>query len=315
MASARRKLLILTYHRVVPEPDALVPGNAHAPGFARQMQVLATAFNVLPLVEAAARLREGTLPPRAVSITFDDGYADNAQVAAPILARYGLPATIFVATGFLDGGRMWNDTIIETVRAARGPEIDLTGLGLGRICIADLAARRAAVATLIGACKYLEPAARQARVDAIAAAAGVRLPDDLMMRSADVRSLHDAGWEIGAHTVRHPILSALPREEAEREILASRDALAAITDAAPRAFAYPNGKPGVDYGAEHVDAVRRAGFEVAVSTVWAAASGADDPLQLPRVGFADDNRVTFGLRLLRAYGERAAGTATVAGYA
>jgi peptidoglycan/xylan/chitin deacetylase (PgdA/CDA1 family) len=79
MLFTRGKLLILTYHRVCPEPDALIPDNAHAAGFGRQMQVLARAFRVLPLTEAVERLHAATLPARAVCITFDDGYADNVS--------------------------------------------------------------------------------------------------------------------------------------------------------------------------------------------------------------------------------------------
>ena len=315
MLKVRGRLLILTYHRVCPQRDSLVAGNAHAAGFARQMQVLARGFRVLPLAEAAERLQAGTLPARAVCISFDDGYADNADVAAPILARYGLPATFFIATGFLDGGRMWNDTIIETVRAARGPAIDLGGLGLGRVPLDGIAARAAAIEGLIGTCKYLEPDARAARVDAIAAAAGVDPPRDLMMRSEQVRALHDAGMEIGAHTVRHPILSSISTAESEHEIVASRDRLSAIIGGPVRSFAYPNGKPGVDYRREHVEAVRRAGFTVAVSTVWGAAGVKDDPWQLPRVGFSDTSRWRFPLRLLRAYGGAPPPAGEPAGYA
>jgi peptidoglycan/xylan/chitin deacetylase (PgdA/CDA1 family) len=315
MLSTRGKLLILTYHRVCLEPDALITGNAHAAGFRRQMQMLARAFNVLPLVEAVERMHSGTLPSRAVCITFDDGYADNADIAAPILASSGLPATFFIATGFLDGGRMWNDTLIETVRAARGRELDLTALGLGRLPLEGTGARMAAVDELIGRCKYLEPAERSARVDAVAQAAGVALPRALMMRSDQVHSLHVAGMEIGAHTVSHPILSTVTPARAEEEIFASRDRLAAITGAAVRAFAYPNGKAGVDYGSEHVEIVRRAGFAVAVNTVWGAAGAGHDRLQLPRVGFGETSRILFGLKLLRAFSERTSTAGAIPGYA
>ena len=95
------------------------------------MRWVKRTFNVIPLREGVAGLKAGRLPARALSITFDDGYANNESIAAPILARLGLHATFFIATGFLDGGRMFNDTIIETVRAARGTELDLQALGLG----------------------------------------------------------------------------------------------------------------------------------------------------------------------------------------
>jgi peptidoglycan/xylan/chitin deacetylase (PgdA/CDA1 family) len=64
-------------------------------------------------------------------ITFDDGYADNVEVALPILLRYEIAADFFVSTGFLDGGRMWNDTVIEAFRATPLDRVDLGDFGLG----------------------------------------------------------------------------------------------------------------------------------------------------------------------------------------
>src|SRR5690242_15121760 len=104
-----RCLSILVYHRVVAEPDPLVPEQVCAREFDLQLTVLGRWFTVLSLREAAARLRSGTLPMRSACVTFDDGYADNATIALPILRRRGVPATFFLATGFIDGGRMWND--------------------------------------------------------------------------------------------------------------------------------------------------------------------------------------------------------------
>ena len=73
----------------------------------------------LRLLEVAlAQLRAGTLPPRAVVVIFDDGYADNFQVALPVLQHYRLPAAFFVAAGFLDGGCMFNDLVVEACRVA-----------------------------------------------------------------------------------------------------------------------------------------------------------------------------------------------------
>jgi peptidoglycan/xylan/chitin deacetylase (PgdA/CDA1 family) len=72
----------------------------------------------------------GALPERAAAITFDDGYADNFTRALPLLREQGLPATFFVATGFLDGGRMWNDTISEAIRRCNEDVVDLSAIGL-----------------------------------------------------------------------------------------------------------------------------------------------------------------------------------------
>ena len=195
----RARLSILIYHRVLATHDPLQPDIPDAALFRRHMHLLARQFRPLPLLEAVRRLREGSLPARAVCVTFDDGYADNAAIALPLLQQSGVPATFFVSTGFLEGGRMFNDTVFEVVR--RLPEGTLSpdevpGLDAPLAIGAGAASRIAAAHALIGAVKYLEPAGRQAVVGRLAAR--VRdLPDDLMMTHAQLRALHAAGMEIG----------------------------------------------------------------------------------------------------------------------
>src|SRR6267143_1774593 len=130
MGPFSRCLSILIYHRVIAEADPLVPGEVCAREFDWQLTVLGRWFRVLPLLEAVARLRNGELPVRAACVTFDDGYADNVTTALPILRRHGVPATFFLATAFINGGRMWNDTVIETVRRAPGNALDARPVGL-----------------------------------------------------------------------------------------------------------------------------------------------------------------------------------------
>jgi peptidoglycan/xylan/chitin deacetylase (PgdA/CDA1 family) len=294
------RLAILTFHRVHAQADALFPGEVDAPRFETLMQAVARAFTVLPLLQAARLQREHRLPARALAITFDDGYADNQEQALPILQKLGLPATFFVATGFLDGGRMWNDTVIETVRHCTQPQIDLSalGLGLGLLPVADLSQRRAALTRILPLVKYKTLAAREAMLAQLQHAAGApALPNNLMMRSEQVRSLHAAGMEIGGHTVYHPILTELPDAEAQLEIRQGREALQALTGAPVLSFAYPNGKPGRDYDARHVRMVREAGFEAAVSTAVGVSRAGDDLYQLPRFTPWDRSPARWLMRL------------------
>jgi peptidoglycan/xylan/chitin deacetylase (PgdA/CDA1 family) len=119
-----------------------------------------------------------------------------------------------------------------------------------------------------------------------------------MMRDDDVRSLRGSGMEIGAHTATHPILTRLSSADARREINESREYLTAILSEPVSLFAYPNGKPGQDYTAEHVHMVRDAGFGAAVSTAWGVASKDADLFQLPRFTPWDRGPGKFALRLL-----------------
>jgi peptidoglycan/xylan/chitin deacetylase (PgdA/CDA1 family) len=299
----RASLLILIYHRVLAAIDPLLEGEPDAPLFAAQMDVIKSVCNVLPLAEAVDRLYRGSLPPRAVSITFDDGYANNHSIAAPILKARGLPATVFVASGFTGNGRMFNDTVIEAVRRA-GPRLDLTELGLGSFELPDMNARRRAIGELLGALKYRDPAQRLAQAQAIAERVGAPLPEDLMMSQQQLRELAGYGIDIGAHTVTHPILRSVDEQTARREIAESKATLEAISGQPVTSFAYPNGRPTRDYDATHVALVRATGFKAAVSTAWGAAGRQADRYQLPRMLPWDPSALRFGARLLRTYRER-----------
>jgi peptidoglycan/xylan/chitin deacetylase (PgdA/CDA1 family) len=293
-----RGLSIVIYHRVLPAKDALFPDEVDRAEFDRQLAWLRSACNVLPLPEAIARARAGTLPPRAASITFDDGYADNAEEALPVLQAHGLHATFFVATGFLNGGRMWNDSIIELERRAPAGRIDASALGYGVHPVGTVAERRAAIAALIKQLKYVPMEERLVQVGRLVDLVQVPLPDDLMMSTAQLRALRAAGMEIGAHTVNHPILARLPAAAARQVMAEGKAQLEALLGEPVRLFAYPNGKPGTDYLAEHVRMARELGFEAAVSTAW-GRNVAQDFFQLPRFTPWDRTRLRFVARLAK----------------
>lgn len=297
-AGPRARLSILIFHRVLAAADPLLPELPTATEFEATMRWVRDWFNVLPLPEAVARLGSGTLPPRAMAITFDDGYADNEELAAPILQQLGLTATFFVSTGYLGDGCMWNDRIIEALRATRHERLDLGGLGLDAFETTGAAQRRAAILAILKGIKHLEPQARMAAVAAIEAAAGVGTPPRPMMSNEQVRRLRDRGMQIGGHTVTHPILTRLDRDAARAEIAEGKRQLESLLDEPVELFAYPNGVPLQDYAAEHVAMVRECGFTAAVSTAWGAAGGGSDRYQLPRFTPWDRTRLRYGLRLL-----------------
>jgi peptidoglycan/xylan/chitin deacetylase (PgdA/CDA1 family) len=300
------RLSTLIFHRVLPEADPIFPDEMHAGRFAPLCAWLARSFNVLPLDQAAEKLYAGTLPARALCITFDDGYADNHDVALPILRQHGLSATFFVATGFLDGGRMWNDTLVEAVRGCALGRLDLGDLPagpeeqtLGSLPLGSMDERRQAIDRLIGVAKYLPPDDRESFVLAVAGAAQARLPDDLMMRSDQVIALKRAGMTVGGHTVHHPILARLEPAKARQEIAAGKMALEALLQSPVTLFAYPNGKPGRDFMPEHAALVREVGFSLAVTTAPGAASASTDRFLLPRFTPWDRSHFRFGLRMAR----------------
>ena len=301
---AMAKLQVLIFHRVRAIPDPLFPGEIDAQQFDRLCTWVKHWFNVLPLDQAVAQMHSGALPARALAISFDDGYADNHEIALPILQRHGLKATFFIATAFMNGGRMWNDSVIEAIRLCKAPVLDLTktvAASLGVMAIEGLPAKQAAIGRLIGAIKYLTPQERMDWVNAVVQAAGTQLPSDLMMDTQQIVALQNAGMQIGAHTANHPILARLTRSKARQEIAASKQALEAMLGRRIDLFAYPNGKPGTDYSAETVELVRELGFAAAFTTVAAANTAASDPFQLARYTPWERTRLRFGVKLMKNY--------------
>jgi peptidoglycan/xylan/chitin deacetylase (PgdA/CDA1 family) len=292
------RLCILNYHRILEKADPLLTSEPDVAAFRWQMQVLADCFNVLPLDKALVALASDRMPPRAVCITFDDGYRSIHDLALPVLREFGFPATVFVTTGFVDSGSMWNDRILEALRTIRAAGLDLEDAGLGSYPLDTLEQRRQAVAVLTEKAKYLEPAARQAlveRLDALAAAPA----RELMLTTDMIRTMAAHHIEIGAHTVSHPILTSLPDAGALQEIEESKRQLEAITGRPVRYFAYPNGKHGKDFDERHIAMARQAGFEAAFTTALGAASSADDRFALPRARPWDITRPFYVFRVLR----------------
>lgn len=291
------RLSILIFHRVLPGPPPFPSGDPEAAHFAALMGRVRDWFHPLPLAEALHRLAAGDLPPRALCVTFDDGYADNLGVAWPILKRLGIPATVFVASGFLDGGIMWNDRVIEAVDRCPGDRLDLTELGLGVHRLSD-PAQRARVATgLLAALKYRPVGEREA----LAREIGARHAPDMaspMLTRAQLRQLSAEGVEIGGHTVNHPILAGTEDRLARGEIAADKEELEGLLGERLRFFAYPNGKAGRDFAPIHAQMAQDLGYQAAVTTEPGVSTAATGRFELRRFTPWDRTPLRFGLRLL-----------------
>ncbi len=285
-------LSILIYRRVRAAPDALYPETMDGRRFAQHLRLLRRWFRVLPLAQAARRLRERSLPARAACITLDGGYAEDAEVALPLLQRFGLSATFFVASGQLDGAASWNDTVIELVRNAPGSRLNLSRGGFGSYDIGCTQRRRAVIDLLLAALARLAPTERLARVRLMARRGGAA-----MLSSDQLIALHRAGMDIGGQTASQAPLASLSNAEARAEIVNGRRRLEQLIQAPVRLFAYPSGKPGADFDQRHGSMLRQAGFDAAVTTSAGAARCGSDPYALPR--FTPWDRSSSSAFLLR----------------
>ncbi|WP_367154470.1 polysaccharide deacetylase family protein [Methylomonas sp. HYX-M1] len=299
-AGKQKKLIILIYHRVLDKPDYMRSDEIDKAAFSWQMELLAKHFTVLSLPDAIERLQQGSLPSRAVCVTFDDGYADNYNNAFPILKSFGLSATFFVASGFLNGGRMWNDTIIEAIRCFPNNVLDLQSLDLGVYQLNSEKERYDAAQTIIRKIKHLDFVKRKQYCDLIGEKCG-DLPNDLMMTNDQVVELSKNGMDIGGHTVNHPILAKLDSDQAKMEINDNKRYLEWLLNREISLFAYPNGKPELDYTNADVDIVKNANYKAAVSTASATADRKSDIWQLPRLMPWDKSPIPFMARMICFY--------------
>ena len=303
LLSSRRatgKLLVLTYHRVLETYDAII-NEIDAVQFTQQMETLAEYFNVISLAEGVERLQAGTLAAGSVCITFDDGYRDNVDVALPILDALDLPATFFVATGYLGNGIMWNDVIIESMRKTSLQQLDLREFDFGIQAINTESQRIQVVDMLLGKWKYKTVKERDQLARRLQELAEVKLDQRIMMTEQEVKELSNAGMEIGGHTINHPILAVTELSEAIKQIRDCKRELETIINKPVRFFAYPNGRIGKDYLNEHLTAVKEAGYLAALTTNDGYISHDADLYELPRVSVNHTSKFKFGASLARGY--------------
>ena len=291
----------LLFHRVLNEQDPMSPDEPTADWFRVLVKWLAGSFEVISLEEAVTRAGNHRQHGPTVSITFDDGYADNFLVALPILEEFAVPATFFVASSFIDGGRMWNDSIIETARRLQPGSYSLDGVNPGSYEISDWASRRQLASAAITAWKHMPPQDRQDKVDTFSTLVD-GLPVDLMMTKAQLRRLADSRLStVGGHTRTHPILAALQDDAAREEITSGKRDLEEWLQKDVTLFAYPNGKLGRDYLCKHAEFAKEAGFRAAVATDWGTMDAATDLYAIPRFTPWHTNLTRFSVDMARCH--------------
>lgn len=288
---------ILKYHRVNDARDEFFP-SVPTGVFERQMAYIARTYRVLTVEELVERGRRGGVPRNALAITFDDGYRDTLTHAAPILSLHGLPATLFLATGFIGTAEVpWFDQVAMAFKTTKMTSV--TAPWGGRLDLESRADRLAATERTLGYLKRLPddelPRRLEHLLDALAISdrSGFK---KLMLGWDDVQTLAGLGFAIGAHTVNHPILSRVSPERAWKEIVDSRTMIASACGFAPRAFAYPNGRPE-DYTDAVQRMVREGGFTCAVTTRFGLNTQETPPYELRRGGPWEHDLATFALKL------------------
>jgi peptidoglycan/xylan/chitin deacetylase (PgdA/CDA1 family) len=267
--------------------------------------------------EFVHRLRAGTLPASAAAVTFDDGYADNCVEARPRLKAAGIPATVFLTTGPLDGPtEFWWDELARGIllrESAIDCEIELGDEHVELKCGAatDLTHERQWRAwnmpatprerSYLRVWERLRAAPARSRSEVMCRLRGLLevpppAPGDLPMTRGQVRELAaDPLFEFGAHTVTHPVLPALDAGDRQQEILQGRVACEELVGRRVEGFAYPHGAH--DRASRNI--VEASGFRWACSTESRAVSGGGvDLFALPRLQVLDWDGEAFERALL-----------------
>jgi peptidoglycan/xylan/chitin deacetylase (PgdA/CDA1 family) len=292
LARQRVRGVVLRYHALTEgrdevlyaAPDICLPVDV----FRLQMAFVRRAYRVVALDELVDALeRGGRLPPRALVITFDDGYADNYRLGLPVLRTLGLPATVYVATGAVDGGApFWVAAARALALRASGAILEVPGQPA--IPLGPRERRELAAKTLTRALVPLRSDARATLLSEAATAAGLDLDRMLagtMLTWTQIRELHAAGWTIGAHTVTHANVALAAPEDAEADIVGSRDAVAAALGTGVDHFCYPNSGGQHRYVSSGViEILRRHHFRSATTSRPGALRPDADRFQLPRLG-------------------------------
>jgi peptidoglycan/xylan/chitin deacetylase (PgdA/CDA1 family) len=291
----RPKPLILMYHRIADTQIDPWELAVSPPRFEEHLDLIRRTRHPLALNDFIRRLTAGTLPPNAVALTFDDGYVDNFIAGKPRLAEADVPATVFLTTGYLDRLEpFWWDELASLILCESPSSVFEVVLG-GKTMFFDFSSssqdresevlkrRRAALQAIWQSLRVFEDEERRSVMAKVRSDFNVRdHPANLgrAMTDSEVRALMADGLvTIGAHTVTHPVLSAVGAAACRREITVSKWACEALVGVPIAAFAYPYG----DFDAQAREAVKAAGFKFACSTQPGPAGAASDTFALPRI--------------------------------
>ena len=259
-----------------------MPQDMDLASFERFLDTVVSAFNVIPLADAATALRNHKLPARAACMTFDDGYASWWSGVVPALRKRNLHATFYITAGQFFGRPLWHERISNAVMHYENEILKLGHPAFVPLPLGTIQQRTAAVLYLERGLKYLTLPARNELLLELEALTGTFPAQVAVMPLSDLRDMHAMGFDIGAHTDDHPILVYCNEATARREIGQTREELSGLIGGAVSSFAYPNGHPFADFTSRDVELVKQAGYTSAVTTQWGVATASTSPFQIPR---------------------------------
>jgi peptidoglycan/xylan/chitin deacetylase (PgdA/CDA1 family) len=289
-------LLVLLWHSVdrtwaYPcEPGQGIRGLGH------QLWWLQQVGTVVPLEPSLQALAAGQrLPPRAVALTFDDGYRDHLELAVPLLERHGMPATFFLVPGLLSREvHAWWEVLAWALARSRKSTVRWAGEDLPTRGIHGHRSFQRMLPTLRTQPRALTEQVVDELVDRLEPE-GEPGDQDLFLDWDGARQLIRRGFTVGSHSMYHASLRYEPVDEQLEDLVQSRRQLEAGLGIDPRLLAYPYGQLA-HYSAETIESAALAGYTYAV-TVSAGLTRRSTPRhEIPR--FALEPHLGFGATVL-----------------
>jgi peptidoglycan/xylan/chitin deacetylase (PgdA/CDA1 family) len=282
--------VILSYHSIVEDPtrtDHILGISRDRASFEAHMKTLAQRFSPVTVGDVAEFARSGRkLPPRAVAVTFDDGFADNCEVALPILNRYEIPATFYIMVDAVENGRLpWYCRLRYAVNTTKKSEW-LDAQGRQTYSFATPAERKRALTATWEVGARLTGTLQQDFIRSVEQSLEVEpaeAPHGYMMTWEQVRTLKKAGHTIGGHTVTHPNLAQVSEGEAHFEITECKKKLEQEMTGPIDDFSYPHPALNPQWSKQTLEITRQAGFKSAALTTCGPVRSGDEPLALKRI--------------------------------
>jgi len=297
-------LSILYYHHVFNTTESYHPDDLCAQQFEQQIAFLTKHFHLLTLTEALSLLKQKKLPPKALVISFDDGYQDNANVAAPLLRKYQCPATFFIATEGVETGVLWNDKIEQCIKHTQATKISAKYLGKS-LPLSSESEKISAYHQLVSKLKFEPNEQRTALIQQLISELQVTQFTRTMMTEQQIKQLSKQQFEIGAHTHSHTIVATESAQSAQQELQQNKLKLEAITAQPISLLAFPNGLFGRDYLQQHCELAKQLGFEAAFSTNDGGATSNTNLFQIPRFMPYRKQLPLFALSIAKIAGDHA----------
>lgn len=289
----RHRAAILMYHGLTENPEIRDWTQVRVDDFKDQMRYLRRYCRPISLGQLAAAITTGTVEPHSVAVTFDDGYKSNYDLGYPVLKELGIPATIFVTSGFIlqrekHHRYLWPDFITALLNTHEGRILDLMEYGFGQF---DMTSARSIFISREVLCERLKTMAATDNTSIIMklyekygeSLDHRRFTEYHPMTGDEIAGLaSDDLITIGAHTRHHPILSRMALDMLDGEIVGSKRDLEEMIGIEISEFAYPNGR-WVDINREVYEVTAR-NFECAVTTEPGLNSAGHNKYLLRRIG-------------------------------